>query len=271
MSIIHDALKKAAAEKEEPLPHLSSLEYHSKKSTGFAWVNGVALFLLLGLFLSAGFYFYRQEESALMLNPVIVPSKTMPEREVLTPKESSQIKDTSPENISDRQKKEGEKALLEGLEWYRRGEYNRASRLFREAIAAPSQAVMAHNNLGLALRHQGKVNEAITHYKEALRLDPNYAEAHNNLGMAHDFTGSIDQAGDHYKKAVDLKPSVPTFHLNYATWLERKGAFGSARREYQSFLRLSSKQIEAGNGSEQQIETVALVKSRLKQLKGSLP
>lgn len=271
MSIIHDALKKAAAEKDEPLPHPSSLEYHSGKSTATPWSRGIPLFLFLGLFLAAGFYFYGQGGRSLPFDQAIDPLAPPPERDSPVPEGISPVKEAVPGNTPDRHDDKGEKTLLEGLERYRQGEYARASRLFKEAVATPSLSVMAHNNLGLTLRRQGKVDEAITHYKEALRLDPNHAEAHNNLGMAHDFKGSIDQAGEHYKKAIDLKPSVPAFHLNYATWLERKGSFGSARREYQSFLQLASDQVESGTGPGQQNETVTLVKSHLKQLKGSLP
>ncbi|HIE65337.1 MAG: tetratricopeptide repeat protein [Nitrospira sp.] len=271
MSIIHDALKKAAAEKEAPFSLPSSLKYHSEKSTGLTGAKGVTLFLLFAFFLSAAYYFYEREGRLLLTDQAISPLPPPPVKELTPPKEISPVKESAPESISVPNKDQGQLILSEGLKRYHQGEYDHAARLFSEAIAIPSLSVLAHNNLGLTLRRMGKVDEAINHYKEAIRLDPNYAEAHNNLGMAHDAKGSIDQAGKHYKIAIDLKTSTPAFHLNHATWLERKGSFGDARREYQSFLRLSSDGIGSGIKPGQHRETLNLVKARLEALKGSLP
>jgi len=274
VSIIHDALKKAAAEKETPLSLSSTLKYHSEESSGGTGPRGITLLLLFVFFSFTAYYFFGQEGRSLLFDQAINPLPP-PEIELPAPKEPSPelstIEESPPGNVSVPNEDQAKLILSEGLERYRQGAYDHASRLFMKAIAIPSLAVTAHNNLGLTLRRMGKVDEAISHYKEAIRLDPNYAEAHNNLGMAHDFTGSIDRAGKHYKMAIDLKPSTPAFHLNYATWLERNGRSGSARKEYQSFLRLSTDQIGSGTRSDQDRETLALVKSRLKSLKGSLP
>ena len=70
----------------------------------------------------------------------------------------------------------------------------------------------------------------------------------------------MDQAAAHYQKALRFKPDAPEFHLNYATLLERKGDFPQAKKEYQLYLTLES--------SPQKENVIALVKGRLRELKG---
>ncbi|MFQ5579887.1 MAG: tetratricopeptide repeat protein [Nitrospiria bacterium] len=271
MSIIHDALKKAAAEKNAPLSHPASLEYHSEKTSGLKGPGGMTLFLLFLLFLSAWFYFHKQEELPLSFRQTVVPFESASGNKISASKEISHEETAPPESISESRNEQGQRALLEGLKQYRQGKYDHAVRLFSEAVTIPSLSAVAHNNLGMTLRLMGKVDEAITHYKEAIRLDPNYAEAHNNLGMAQVVTGLTDQAGTHYKKAINLMPSTPAFHLNYATWLEQKGSLQDALMQYRSFLRLSSKTNENPTDADIQNNTLMLVRSRLKQLEGSNP
>ncbi|MFQ5949456.1 MAG: tetratricopeptide repeat protein [Nitrospiria bacterium] len=265
MSIIHDALKKAAAEGEGAYERSSTLQFHSEKSLHPIYAKLITLFFLGALLSFSLLYLNAQGRRPLTPDQSGASFSPPPEEAPPAPGEKSSAMKTEFGAVQDRRREEGDRFLKEGLDLYHEGKFDQS---FIKAVSFPSLSAVAHNNLGLTLRSQGKAGEAIAHYEAAIRLDPDYAEAHNNLGMAYDRLGSIDQSGDHYEKAIHLNPSVSAFHLNYATWLERKGAFAEARREYRIYLRLASDRIKDGLGSDQGDETVALVKSHLKQPKG---
>ncbi|MFY9270370.1 MAG: tetratricopeptide repeat protein [Candidatus Manganitrophaceae bacterium] len=263
MSLIHEALKKAAAERD--------IEDHSALSAAPFFRFSVKP-LRSFRFLFIGIFFF----SILFLLFTLRPLKPIGFRSnaekfppaLQMPSSSNQdFKDrNSLDNLSDKseskilKKKEAPRLLEEGVRFYERGDWESANKVFRQLIERTPFSSAAHNNLGLVLRRQGKIKEALDHYHEAVRLNPKYAEAENNLGLAYDQTGSIDQAVTHYRRAIDIKPDISHFHLNYATLLERKGDFAGAKKEYQLFLKL-----EANPRS----EVIPLVRSRLEELDGS--
>lgn len=158
----------------------------------------------------------------------------------------------------DIKKKVENRALTEGLNFYRRGKIHEAYASFSKAVLQMPQSPIAHNNLGLVLRRKEKTHEAILHYQEAIRLDVNYAEAYNNLAMVYGELGLLDRAEDYYKKAIRLKPTDPVFYFNHATLLERRGEYTQARNAYLRYLNLTDDK-----------EAIAMVRSHLERLKGS--
>lgn len=275
MSIIHQALKKAAAEGQiSPVPS-TILRGHPARP--FLIRSRVLIPLLALIFLISFIFsakriwppfnlFLSSIDSALNVRSSPSPESKIPRLSVKQPPQKSFSLEPRVSAIPSNGK-EGEAAIAEGLNFYNQGKMDLARQRFAIAASLLPFSAVAHNNLGLTLRNQGNVHEAMEHYQEAIRLDPDYAEAHNNLGMAYDQLGSIDRAASYYQKAIHFKPAVPEFHLNYATWLERKGDFIKASQEYQLYLSLESRTQPEGMTNRQQ-ESVALVKARLKELKG---
>jgi tetratricopeptide (TPR) repeat protein len=72
----------------------------------------------------------------------------------------------------------------DGVTALERGELDRASERFREAIHLKAGYADAHNNLGIALASQGRLKEAIAEWEEALRLNPSLSSARQNLEKA---------------------------------------------------------------------------------------
>src|SRR3989338_7224096 len=260
MSIIHEALKKAAAEKEPPENSVVSFRYSAKSLHGLspsvALLSGI-FFLVLFSFLFTSLHW--KEALFLSLKGISNATTSKAPLERSTPSLAQTALANSSSEINN-QKEEGGRALALGLNLYRQGKTVPASEAFNKAISLLPESPVAHNNLGLTLRMLGKENEAMAHYQEAIRLDAGYAEAYNNLALVYDRRGSVDQAAAHYQKALRFKPDAPEFHLNYATLLERKGDFPQAKKEYQLYLTLES--------SPQKENVIALVKGRLRELKG---
>ena len=271
MSIIHQALKKAAAESQVAPNRPAILKNHSAKSF---FTRSRFLMVLIFVFLVSFIFSEKRIWPNLRVSFYTGnPAKEVGSSTASEPKVNSLSADRSPQvplplkPAPSNDKKEGETALDEGLDFYNQGKMELANKSFAKAVSLFPLSAIAHNNLGLTLRNLGKIHEAMEHYQEAIRLDSDYAEAHNNLGMAYDQLGSIDQAASYYKKAITLKPAIPEFHLNYATWLERKGDFVKARQEYQRYLSLQSN-APTNTMTDQQKDTIALVNAHLRELKG---
>ncbi|MBI1824337.1 MAG: tetratricopeptide repeat protein [Nitrospirae bacterium] len=267
MSLIHEALKKAAtegeAEKQESTPRVLHLTISTPQSRPYFWISIGVSFLALLSFLFA--YQYKA------INVSRPPDKSGPSV-AISPSQIDFEKKRSQQNTSatvlqaeegqikiKTENANGERALKNGINFYRKGEFDHAYEAFQKAVELIPSSPIAHNNLGLVIRQQGKPKEALSHYQEAIHLDSKYAEAENNIGLIHDQMGFIDEAIIHYKKAIKIKPEIAAFHLNYATLLERKGDFSTARKEYQLFIDLQG---------EAQSDLVPQVRSRLKELRG---
>jgi tetratricopeptide (TPR) repeat protein len=270
MSIIHEALKKAASDNSPEISRSISRNYLFRASVKtpkvFRRIGIVVSVLILSVFSFSLWYPYSVSVNLGQWNvfserPSLnskIESEVFPTEQVLTrKKEMNTLESTGV--LPNPQLEDGERALKEGIKFYQEGKVEEANGAFTRAIELLPLSPIAHNNLGMALRHQGKTDEALTHYQEAIRLDPGYAEAENNIGLIYDKAGSIDQAAIHYKKAIGINPSVSIFHLNYATLLERKGDFSNARKEYQLYLNLET---------DRKSEILPLVRSHLDSLKG---
>lgn len=273
MSIIHDALRKAAAEENRTeSPHSPPGRFRAQRHSRKA-LHLVSAGFLLGFFLvvwSAG----REIEIFSFSKTKILPSERKDPSAIPGPTLSAPAKPpldpvaAKKSASGDSEKREEALLLKEGIESYREGKIDRAHQAFTKAVALIPGSAVAHNNLGLTYKQQGKLELAKNHYRKAIELDPKYAEAYNNLGLVYDHGGEIDQAAVYYKKALALQSKVPAFHLNYATFLERKGDFSQARKEYQLYLDLEKGRSEGEAGTPREKESVALVEAHLKELQG---
>lgn len=270
MSIIHEALKKAASEGASETSSAISHSHLFRASTEtrrvFRWIAiGISFLVLSGFFFSVQYPFSSQNHLNKSTTPSTLPSVESKIESAVPPldhvlAEDKKIDDSESIGIlPNSQVEDGERILMAGIKLYNEGKIEEANSAFTKAVELLPQSAVAHNNLGMVLRYQEKADEAVLHYQEAIRLDPDYAEAENNIGLVYDKTGSIDQAAIHYKRAIHIKPAVPVFHLNYATLLERKGDFSNARKEYETYLELET---------DRKSEMIPLVRSHLNKLKG---
>jgi len=118
------------------------------------------------------------------------------------------------------------------------GYWRNSRTIFSHAIRVAPNNLIAHNNLGMALKEEGRVKEAIRHYQQALEVDANYAYAHNNWGNALSYLGKYAEAAEHYKKAIEIDPQHAKAYYNLGNIAllqsREKGAIGY----YQAALRI---------------------------------
>jgi serine/threonine-protein kinase len=121
------------------------------------------------------------------------------------------------------------------------GKLEEAIAAFRTAIRIKPDDAKAHNNLGTALRDQGKLEEAIAACRTAIGLKPDLAEAHYNLGLALVAQGKLEEAIAEWRTAIRIKPDLAEAHCNLGQILKQQGKFAEALAELRSGHELGSK------------------------------
>ncbi|OYE03748.1 tetratricopeptide repeat protein [Nostoc sp. 'Peltigera membranacea cyanobiont' 232] len=116
--------------------------------------------------------------------------------------------------------------------------FEEAAIKYKAALRLDPNSIIAHNNLGIALKGQGKLEEAIAAYQRALQIDPNYAIAHSNLGLALSAQGKLEEAIAAYQRALQIDPNFANAHSNLGIALHSQGKLEQAIAAYQRALQI---------------------------------
>ena len=113
------------------------------------------------------------------------------------------------QTLSERRSRDGQLAQernRQGLEAIEKGEFDKAEKLFREALEADLFYPSAHNNLGLALLKRQRWYEAAWEFEYAAKLMPKSVEPRHNLGALMERAGRLDRAEQCYEEALAISP-----------------------------------------------------------------
>ncbi|HZQ68127.1 MAG TPA: sulfatase-like hydrolase/transferase [Terriglobales bacterium] len=154
---------------------------------------------------------------------------------------------------------------LQGLNYYRLGEFAKAVDEFRKVMAASPDYALAAFHLGLSYARTGQIDDAIATFKRTLELDSTnfsaaydlgmlylqknmveegkaallqsitiadaYAPGHRALGELFLAQGQLDDAIRELRKASELVPQDPSTHAALAKALSAKGLNEEAEQE----------------------------------------
>ena len=84
------------------------------------------------------------------------------------------------------------------------GHWDRAARLFGQAVAEDSENFKAYTLLGYSLRHAGRLSEAIAAYNRAVEINPGYAKLREYRGKAFVLAGNFTAAMSDYRTLVRM-------------------------------------------------------------------
>jgi tetratricopeptide (TPR) repeat protein len=95
--------------------------------------------------------------------------------------------------------------------------------LLTHTVKVTTNNVVAHNNLGDALRLEKKYAQAIEHFEQAIALRPLDVQAYNNIGIAYSNLGDFEKAINFYQQAIQLDPTAAETYNNIAVvYLKQK-------------------------------------------------
>jgi arylsulfatase A-like enzyme/Tfp pilus assembly protein PilF len=127
-----------------------------------------------------------------------------------------------------------------GLIYYRWGEYEKAQQELQTALQLEEGNLTAHYRLADVFRATRRYTKAVEHYRRVLDIDPGYVWAFNGLGMALAMEGKNEEALAAFRDAVRKAPESAPGYLNLAVHLERMQRFPEAVEAYEKFLELPS-------------------------------
>ena len=120
---------------------------------------------------------------------------------------------------------------LLGVVAVQQGDPKRAELLIGRAAALRPGDAAIHANLGEVYRLLGDDDRAIECCRTALRIQPNYPEVHSNLGLALVRRGDLNDAIGHFREAIRLKPDFTSAHYSLG-----EGSGGPVTRSRLSFI-----------------------------------
>jgi lipoprotein NlpI len=100
-----------------------------------------------------------------------------------------------------------------GIEYWRKGDIDRAIEDYNHAIKSNPQYAKALNNRGAAYYDKKDYGHAMADFSEAIALNPKYPAAYFSRGLAHLYGGSLAKAQFDFKQASDLNPRYAYYSL----------------------------------------------------------
>ena len=134
---------------------------------------------------------------------------------------------------------------LLGVVAVQQGDPKRAELLIGRAAALRPGDAAIHANLGEVYRLLLDDDQAIACCRTALRIQPNYPEVHSNLGLALVRRGDLNDAIGHFREAIRLKPDFTSAHYSLGEALWRTGDKVSAFVHFRQAVLLDPTSAEA--------------------------
>lgn len=135
--------------------------------------------------------------------------------------------------------KTGSECLINGNEYFKAGDYDKAELEYREAVKLEPKSPVAYNNLGVILVERKKYDEAVEVLEKAIAQDPRNSIAHYVLANALLKLKRYPEARVNALKAVELDSSELAAHKSLA---EATLAEGDAQTAVKEFRYLSERE-----------------------------
>ena len=163
------------------------------------------------------------------------------------------------------EKRPTQKQLDEVMQFYSRGQIDKAQPLVKDLIKKFPMDSLLYNILGACYSEVGPIDSAIECFKKAIALKLDYAEAYYNLGVAYQKNSQINEALNVYEKAVELKHTYPQAHNNIGLINMNLGNLDSAVTSLEWALAYSPNYAEAYNNLGAVFQELTLYQEAMEQ------
>ena len=134
--------------------------------------------------------------------------------------------------------------LMHGVALRRNGQNNAAEPLLRQILTEAENLVLAHHELGLALKGQGRLSEAIISLETAVRLQPNLRTAWRDLYELRASEGNDIAAADAYRRSLGSQQGLDPL-LTQVLDLMQAGRLGVAEGICREYLKRRPHDVDA--------------------------
>jgi len=138
-----------------------------------------------------------------------------------------------------------------GVEYFNKGNYDRALTEFNEAIRFNSSDAVLYQNRALTYYNKHDWDRAIADFNQQIRLDPKDADAYKFRAFAYNAKGDWDRAIADFTEAIRLgQNNVDTYNERGFAYMN-KGNFTQARADVNRALRINPNYEDAKSLSEE--------------------
>ena len=128
------------------------------------------------------------------------------------------------------------------------GEVNRAIKDYDEAIELRPDDADIYCGRGLVYAKKGEFDRAIEDYNRAIKFKPDHANAYYCRGIAYFNKGDHDRALKDFDKVIELKPNYGEAYFNRALAYENKGDLDRALKDFDKAIKLKRDFADAYSG-----------------------
>ncbi len=113
--------------------------------------------------------------------------------------------------------------LNNGNKAYKRGDLEKATSFYKNAIKYDNNFYLAFYQLGVLEKKIGNSEDAISYLNKAIRIKPDFHKAWFTLGTSYEVDNNLDSAIAKYEKAIELNPGYTKAYSNLGNiYLTRK-------------------------------------------------
>ena len=134
--------------------------------------------------------------------------------------------------------------LMHGVALRRNGQHKAAEPLLRQILVEVEGLVLAHHELGLALKGQGRLSEAIMSLETAVRLQPGLKTAWRDLYELRASQGDDVAAADAYRRSLGSQQGLDPL-LTKVLDLMQAGRLGAAEGICREYLKRRPHDVDA--------------------------
>ena len=113
--------------------------------------------------------------------------------------------------------------LADGIELFRRGDFEGAVAAFKHVSELNPESTQAYVSIGSAYMRMDRLTEAANAFRRALALDPEDAVARVGMAQVHKLWGQPDQALEELEKALERDPENADAHYTRAIIYQELG------------------------------------------------